>query len=495
MTSINDKKTTIVKLKGASNYEVWALRIDSVLIKEGLKEAIINSPPNVEQEKDEKALADIRLLIEDGPLLQIQHITSAKGAWDSLKTLYGSEGFISEFLTCREFFSTTLDKYSSMEEYLNKVKQLSDQLKAKKLELPKQVVIAWVLNNLTDEYEGLVSNITQTLRNNIESFTLESLFSNLLDESKRQENKESNVALFTYNNKRYKGKKPYKITKGKFCKHCKLPSHEVKDCYFLFPHKAPKSWNKTNNNNQSFNKSNKYSNDENDENIDVLHSNTHKSTKSNTPEIDQLDLEEDYEFEDIQVLNTIYNNDIITNPLLDKLIPSIEYLTHERSNIDKIKVFNTLVNNNYTANFILDCAATRHVISNKEYFSSIRPCSKEVNWGNAKSINIKGIGDVIICFIDTKLKCVLKNCLYMPELGINLISQGELNKETFTILTYKHIIIKQKDKTITKGEKLRNLYYLPIKVINNKVQILNTSTNSSNNNNNFIWHQRLRSHK
>jgi hypothetical protein len=53
----------------------------------------------------------------------------------------------------------------------------------------------------------------------------------------------------------------------------------------------------------------------------------------------------------------------------------------------------------------------------------------------------------------------------MPELGINLIGQGELNKETFTILTDKHIIIKQKDKTITKGEKLRNLYYLPIKVI------------------------------
>ena len=79
----------------------------------------------------------------------------------------------------------------------------------------------------------------------------------------------------------------------------------------------------------------------------------------------------------------------------------------------------------------------------------------------------------------------------MPEIGINLISQGELNKETYTILTYKHIIIKQKNKVITKGKKLRNLYYLPIKVINNKDQILNTSTNSTNNNNNFIWHQRL----
>jgi hypothetical protein len=72
---------------GASNYEVWALRTDSVLIKEGLKEAIINGPPLVTQEIDEKALADIRLLIEDGPLLQIRHVKSAKEAWNLCKTL------------------------------------------------------------------------------------------------------------------------------------------------------------------------------------------------------------------------------------------------------------------------------------------------------------------------------------------------------------------------------------------------------------------------
>ena len=40
-----------------------------------------------------------------------------------------------------------------MEEYLNKVKQLTDQLKAKRIELPSQVIVAWVLNNLTSPYE------------------------------------------------------------------------------------------------------------------------------------------------------------------------------------------------------------------------------------------------------------------------------------------------------------------------------------------------------
>ena len=55
-----------------------------------------------------------------------------------------------------------------------------------------------------------MSNITQSLRNDSEIFTLKTLFSNLLDESKRQDNKDSyNQALFTYNkdNRKYKGKK------------------------------------------------------------------------------------------------------------------------------------------------------------------------------------------------------------------------------------------------------------------------------------------------
>ena len=65
----------------------------------------------------------------------------------------------------------------------------------------------------------------------------------------------------------------------------------------------------------------------------------------------------------------------------------------------------------------------------------------------------------------------------------------KLNKETYTILTHDSIIIKQNNKIITKGKKLQNLYYLPIRVLNTKEQIFNTSTTS--NNNNLIWHQRL----
>lgn len=208
-------KITIQKLKGSDNYPIWALRMAAFLTKEG--QISITISDDVSTDINDKALANIKLLINDGPLLQIQHINRANEAWTSLKNLYSPKGFSSEFLICREFFETTLSKYSNMEEYLNKVKQLSDQLKSKNLELPKQVIIAWVLNNLTDNYDGLVANITQSLRTNIDSFSLESLFSNLLDESKRQESMDKEHALYVKSpNKGYKGKKPWKITKGKY---------------------------------------------------------------------------------------------------------------------------------------------------------------------------------------------------------------------------------------------------------------------------------------
>jgi hypothetical protein len=55
-----------------------------------------------------------------------------------------------------------------MEEYLNKVKQLTDQLKAKSIEMPSQVIVAWVLNNLTSPYEGFVTMVTQSYRTILE---------------------------------------------------------------------------------------------------------------------------------------------------------------------------------------------------------------------------------------------------------------------------------------------------------------------------------------
>ena len=127
-----------------------------------------------------------------------------------------------------------------MEEYLNKVKQLTDQLKAKGIELPNQVIVAWVLNNLTSPYEGFVTMVTQSYRTNSSDINLENLFSNLLDESRRQVSKDQEIALVT--GRRPKLNQTNRIHKNKYCKKCKTTTHHTKDCFYLFPEKAPKGF-------------------------------------------------------------------------------------------------------------------------------------------------------------------------------------------------------------------------------------------------------------
>jgi hypothetical protein len=62
--------------------------------------------------------------------------------------------------------------------------------------------------------------------------------------------------------------------KGKFYRNCKQVSHDIKDYYFLFPDKVPKSWKRPNNKAKKDDKKEveKSARDTRDDNIDVLYS-------------------------------------------------------------------------------------------------------------------------------------------------------------------------------------------------------------------------------
>ncbi|POS86860.1 hypothetical protein EPUL_002476, partial [Erysiphe pulchra] len=86
----------------------------------------ITETDNVNDEINQNALADIELYLEDGPLLQIQHITRAHELWISLKNLYTPKGFSADFYVINEFFNCKLSNFNSMEEFLNTSRRLLD---------------------------------------------------------------------------------------------------------------------------------------------------------------------------------------------------------------------------------------------------------------------------------------------------------------------------------------------------------------------------------
>ena len=77
-----------------------------------------------------------------------------------------------------------------------------------------------------------------------------------------------------------------------------------------------------------------------------------------------------------------------------------------------------------------------------------------------------GIGNAYIRCIDTGEKRLLKNALHVLDLGINIISQAKIaNHIAIIIPNNLYIIDNTTSKILTIGEKVNNLYYLPIKIV------------------------------
>ena len=74
-----------------------------------------------------------------------------------------------------------------MEEYLTKIKRLTDQLALRNLAIPTGIIAAYTLSKLSNEYQSIVAVITQTYRQGggSENINLTNLFGQLIDEEKR----------------------------------------------------------------------------------------------------------------------------------------------------------------------------------------------------------------------------------------------------------------------------------------------------------------------
>ena len=78
--------------------------------------------------------------------------------------------------------------------------------------------------------------------------------------------------------------------------------------------------------------------------------------------------------------------------------------------------------------FILNFGATIYICCEKAYFREIIPCNSTVSWNKISQIKASGIDFVSIIFSDTDTKTILRNCFYISEFKINLISVQKLLK-------------------------------------------------------------------
>ena len=114
---------------------------------------------------------------------------------------------------------------------------------------------------------------------------------------------------------------------------------------------------------------------------------------------------------------------------------------------------------------MLDTGAIRHIICQKAYFQSFLTCKETVNWGSASSIKIKGSGRVLIRFLDSSHTLSLEDCLFMPNIGLNLILTSKL-KSNSLVTPNKALMFSNEGNLLTIGQQVKGLYYLPVQVQN-----------------------------
>lgn len=261
------------KLKGSSNYDIWAIRIEAILVEKGYYRYILNNPATENSTLDDnayKAAALIKLALEDGPLLQTRYLDNPFLLWNSLKDLYEAKGFSSEFLLSKELINTTLNSYKgNLEEYINAFKRVINSLNSKGISLPTRFVVALLLNNLNKDYEYIVTIITQSIRLS-SSVDLEAIIVQLLDESRRLNSIRSNknyypsttsidnskksshysndveMSMQTSSNKNTKNRINRPIIK---CNYCNKKGHIESKCFEKYPNlKRDKVVNTSSNN-------------------------------------------------------------------------------------------------------------------------------------------------------------------------------------------------------------------------------------------------------
>lgn len=371
------------KLKGSLNYDIWAIRVEAIIVEKGYLNYILNNPAtivnNIEtlDENAYKTTAIIKLALEDGPLLQTKFISNPYILWNTLKNLYEAKGFSSEFLLSKELINTTLNSCKGdLENYINSFRRVINSLESRGISLPNKFIVALLLNNLNKDYEYIVTVITQSIRtsNNI---NLEEIVAQLLDESRRLKSMKSNK---NYSN----NTSSYNTSKNS-----NKPSSYSNDIEMSM------QTNKSNNNN------------------------TKNKTNKSIKKCSYCNIKGHVESSCYRKNPSLRKDNSINNSKEEEQVLS--------SSIKSNNSYNTI-------DFILDSGATIHTCYIKELFTSLKPSTTSIKWGNtSKTIKAQGIGDISLVFTSTKQLVKLTNVLFVPDLGVNLLSLSLITSRNYNL--------------------------------------------------------------
>ena len=445
----------IEKLRGKENYHDWCFAMEAYLRHEELWDTI-EAPPGkslcTDAKKVERAWTKISLFIDPTTYVHVKEANrEAKTAWDMLKDAYAHEGLSMKVSLLRKLCSIRLKDFDSIEKYVNMVISTSHKLRSLNLALPDELVAAFLLSGLPDEYLPMI----MTIENGEKAITSDSVKSKLLQEVKWGEQMSSSEieapSFYVFNRRgrnfrgsnrgnrsranfrgNYRGARGARNTRNVRCYKCHKFGHFEREC-------------------------------------DQYRQTTGNMCDTRTEDRNSS-LLEDY--------NSICNN---RTSQYDEVNVSFAHLCFVSMYIKE---------SGEDEPWVIDSGASRHMCNNEKMFQNIgHSTTKYITVANKNKLSVLGEGPV--CIKTNKNNVITRlnfmNALCVPNLSINLLSVSCLNKDGFDV-NFNHrdktcYIVNSNNKVLATGNLMPNGIY----VLNTKDKNSAYSANNNNNSSNDIY--------
>ena len=219
--AVNNLSFSFDKFSGRENFDVWKRHAKSYLILKGCWQMITaglgNTTTANDLEKDERALAEITLMIEPSNFAHIATVETAKDAWNALLNAFEYKGLTREVELLKRLVQMKLSDFGRVQEYISEIIMMSLKVQQSGLKLDDDLVASLMLAGLPDEFASLV----MAVENSKSKLTVDMVKNLLPQDAKFDCPKVEEKALVS--NKKQNSRK-FK------CYACKRECHIAKNC-------------------------------------------------------------------------------------------------------------------------------------------------------------------------------------------------------------------------------------------------------------------------
>jgi hypothetical protein len=209
-----------------SNWGTWSIRMQMILIHNGLWEVVEKALPETPapsaelKTKDQKAFALIGLNLAAQHLPMLKEKKSAHSLWESLENTFRAKSKAKQLILRRELSNLKKGRLEPLSKYFARAKTLSNELATIGCKVDKKELVDYILAGLPDQFDTILTVLTA----NETDRELEDVLSILLTEEQKKAKASSSVEegegprAKAYISTSERPKKPWEKKKGPFKK-------------------------------------------------------------------------------------------------------------------------------------------------------------------------------------------------------------------------------------------------------------------------------------